>query len=94
MICRAGHKAARWERPGDHHPQANSAGSFHPEGVRSEVVVGMAEHFAQNPGIIVNGFLRAGITGALDHSSNNSEDDQSDSDCTKSESDFEVEDED
>ena len=57
-------------------------------------MVGMAEHFAQNPGIIVNGFLRAGITGALDHSSDDSEDDQSDSDCTESESDFEVEDED
>ena len=57
-------------------------------------MVGMAEHFAQNPRIIVNGFVRVGITAALDHSSDDSEDDQSDSDCTESESDFEVEDED
>ena len=36
-------------------------------------LVQMAEYFQENPQIIVNGFLRAGIAGALDHASSDEE---------------------
>ncbi len=48
----------------------------------------MADYFAENPQIIVNGFVRAGITGALDGIRDEQEE-QSDTDC-ETESDFDV----
>ena len=53
-------------------------------------LVQMAEYFADNPQIIVNGFIRAGIASALDHVSNEPEDMQYENDT---ESDFGVSDE-
>ena len=37
-------------------------------------LVQMAEYFADNPQIVINGFIRAGITSALDHTSSELED--------------------
>ena len=50
----------------------------------------MAEYFADNPQIIVNGFIRAGIASALDNTSSDLEDMQDEEDT---ESDFGVSDE-
>jgi len=47
----------------------------------------MAEYSAENPQIIVHGFIWAGITGALDDQRDEQE--ESDSEC-KTESDFDV----
>lgn len=53
-------------------------------------LVQMAEYFANNSQIIINGFIRAGITSALDHVSSEPENLQDEDDT---ESDFEVSDE-
>ena len=53
-------------------------------------LVQMSEYFADNPHIIVNGLIRAGITSALDHSSSELEELQDEDD---SESDFRMSDE-
>ena len=42
-------------------------------------MVEMAEYFAENPQIIVNGFIKAGITGALDGHKDGQELDENDS---------------
>ena len=39
-------------------------------------LVEMAEHFEDNPQIIVNGFIRAGIVGALDQVSSEQENEE------------------
>ena len=53
-------------------------------------LVQMAEYFADNPQIIANGFIRAGIASALDHVSSKLEDLQDEDDT---ESDFRLSDE-
>ena len=57
-------------------------------------MVQMAEYFADNPQIIVNGFIRAGINRALDDLSDDEEGEPSSSDNNESENDFELEDDD
>ena len=42
-------------------------------------MVQMAEYFAENPQTIVNGFIKVGITGALDGHKDGPESDQNDS---------------
>lgn len=53
-------------------------------------LVQMAEYFERNPHIIVNGFFRAGVAAALDHSSDDGNEHVSDN--SDSESDFDFED--
>jgi len=50
-------------------------------------MVEMAEYFAENPQIIVNGFIRAGIAGALDGQRDEQEERDSE---YETESDFDV----
>ena len=57
-------------------------------------MVQVAEYFADNPQIIVNGFIWAGITRALDGLSDDKEGEPNSSDNNESESDFELEDND
>ena len=58
--------------------------------LRAKWLVQMSEYFADNPPIITNGFIRAGIASALDHVSSELEDLQDEDDT---ESDYGVSDE-
>ena len=50
-------------------------------------LVQMAEYFSENPQLIVNGFVKAGIAGALDHRDSSEQEDQGEA---ETESDFGV----
>ncbi len=52
-------------------------------------MVEIVEYFADNPRIIVYGFVRAGITGVLDGHNDDEQEEESDTEC-KTESDFDV----
>ena len=53
-------------------------------------MVEMFEYFAANPQIIVNGFVKAGITGALDREYASEDQEEEDNMESETESDFEV----
>ena len=55
--------------------------------VGAKWLVEMAEHFEENPQIIVNGFIRSGITGALDGVDSESEPEESEESEEREESD-------
>ena len=51
----------------------------------AKLLVQMAEYFSENPHLIVNGFVKAGIAGALDHRDSSDQEDQGEA---ETESDF------
>ena len=53
-------------------------------------LVDMANYFASNPMIIVNGFVKSGITGALDGDIEKDEEDEDEDEEDDTEDDFDV----